>query len=828
MNQSPEIPPNCQWAIFLRNHDELTLEMVTDEERDYMYGQYAADPQMRLNVGIRRRLAPLMENSRPRIELMNSLLFTMPGTPIIYYGDEIGMGDNVYLGDRNGVRTPMQWSSDRNAGFSRADPARLYFPVIMDPVYGYEAINVEAQERSPASLLHWMKRLIALRRQHTVFGRGSLEFIRTDNRKVLTYVRRYEDQVVLCVANLARTVQPVFVPVAEFAGLTPVELLGQTQFPKLTEDPLFLTLAPYGFYWFQLQETVVPATARAPVTPEEHAELPAFFAGVAWDSVLDGPMRTLIERQALVPFLQRQRWFGGKARQVSSARLADWTTIRRGAHPAFLAIVEAHYAGGASERYVLPLAMSSGHEADAIERQHPGAVLARISGARKGLLYDGLFDDGTCTTLLATMQEGRELRMKSGLLRATNLALTADRAPADAILPVIRGGADQSNTSVMFDQQLVLKMFRRIEAGPNPDVEITGFLTARGFARVPALAGAIDYHRPGDDAASVVMLQRYVWNQGNGWHVTMEELGRYLERAAASAPPTLPATDARAWLWSGASEPPAGVVESVSTYLATAEILGRRTGELHVELAAGIDPAFAPEPFSSDEIVRAAGAMRQHADEQFALLRQSLPRLDERRRDLAEQVLARAGAIRNSFEGLSDVADGGRRIRCHGDYHLGQVLVTEGDVAILDFEGEPARPLPERRAKWSPLRDVAGMLRSFAYAAMTGLTAATLTRPEDTERLQPWAEFWEAWVSATYLRAYLAATAGAGILPARQGALEALLHGFVVDKAVYELGYELNNRPDWVHVPLSGLLRLGSEPPAQAPHSEGAQPPLHA
>src|SRR5919106_366918 len=401
MNQTPEIPESCQWAIFLRNHDELTLEMVTDEERDYMYAQYAAEPQMRLNVGIRRRLAPLMENSRPRIELMNSLLFSMPGTPILYYGDEIGMGDNVYLGDRNGVRTPMQWSSDRNGGFSRADPGRLFLPAIMDPVYGYDAINVEAQERLPFSLLNWMKRMIALRRQHPVFGRGSIEFIRTDNRKVLTYVRRYQKDVVLCVANLSRAVQPVQVPLVQFGGLTPVEMLGQTEFPRVADQNYFLTLAPYGFYWFQLQEVVTDITARMAPVPEEPATVPALFAGVVWDSILDGSMRSIIERQALVSFLERQRWFGGKARPLASARFVDWTTLRKGAHPAFLTMVETEYRDGGRGRYVLPLAMSSGAEADTIDQQHPSAVLARITGARKGVLYDGIFDDGTCATLLA-------------------------------------------------------------------------------------------------------------------------------------------------------------------------------------------------------------------------------------------------------------------------------------------------------------------------------------------------------------------------------------------------------------------------------------------
>jgi maltose alpha-D-glucosyltransferase/alpha-amylase len=810
MTQTPEIPENCQWGIFLRNHDELTLEMVTDEERDYMYAQYAADPEMRLNVGIRRRLAPLMENSRPRIELMNSLLFSMPGTPIIYYGDEIGMGDNVYLGDRNGVRTPMQWSSDRNAGFSRADPSRLYAPVIMDPVYGYEAINVEAQERSPFSLLHWMKRMIALRKQHPVFGRGSIQFIATGNRKVLTYVRQYGNDIVLCVANLSRAVQPVEIPLAQFEGLALVEMNGQAVFPRVGATPYFLTLAPYGFYWFQLQEAVTSVTARTPVVPEEHAAVPSLLAGVVWDSILDGALRTIIERKALMPFLQRQRWFGGKGRLLTAARFIDWTALRRGAHPAFLTIVEAEFGDGGRELYTLPLAMSSSNDAAAIEETHPSAVLANITGARKGVLYDGLFDDGTCATLLTTVQEQRTLPMKRGRLRTTNTRLTAARAPADTLIPITRSTADQSNTSVVFGKRLILKLFRRIDEGINPDVEIGAFLASRGYTRVPSFMGAISYeadHR--NESSSVAMLQEYIVNQGNGWQVTIEELSRYFERALTRRAPQYSTDAARAWIL-GDDAMPDDVAEAIGAFITTADVLGRRTGELHAWLAdaQGAVAAFTPEPNTAADIRATVSLVRQHVDSQLAFLESSLDRLDDRGRELARGVLARREDLLHHLDEADAVSNGGARIRCHGDYHLGQLLVTEGDIVILDFEGEPARSLAERRRKESPVRDVAGMLRSFSYAALTGLHAATLTRSEDIDRLAPWAELWETWVCATYIRAYLVATHDAPFLPTNMEDFEALLQTFLLDKALYEVAYELNNRPEWVHIPLGGLLRL--------------------
>jgi maltose alpha-D-glucosyltransferase/alpha-amylase len=815
MNQTPEIPPTCQWAIFLRNHDELTLEMVTDEERDYMYAQYAADPQMRLNLGIRRRLAPLMENSRRRIELMNSLLFSMPGTPVIYYGDEIGMGDNVYLGDRNGVRTPMQWSSDRNGGFSRCDPGRLYLPAIMDPVYGYDAINVEAQERAPFSLLHWMKRMIALRKQHQVFGRGSIQFIPTANRKVLTYVRRYKDESVLCIANLARTVQPVEIPLGEFAGLTPVEMLGQTQFPRIGANPYFLTLAPYGFYWFQLQEVVVPITSRTVTAPEEPVAVPSLFAGVVWDSLLDGSMREIVEKHALVPFLERQRWFGAKARGLTRAHFVDWTTLRRGAHPAFLAIVEARYRDGGHERYMLPLAMSSDREARTIEESYPGALLARITGARKGALYDGLYDDGTCATLLASIQEERTIAMQQGTLQADNLSLTPDRAPADTLAPITRTSWDQSNTSVVFGRRLIMKLFRRVEAGPNPDLEIGEFLTEHQFTRVPPLMGSISYASGADLPASVAMLQEFVPNQGNGWQVTIDELGRYFERVASHPSPADASIDvAHAWTFGQVPDPPRQVSEAISAYLATADVLGRRTGELHVTLASNTNPAFAPEVLDAPQMRAASEAMRHRAEAHLNLLHDALPSLDDAIQRDARQVLQERDTLLQQFEDLRHAAAHQTLIRCHGDYHLGQILVTEGDIMILDFEGEPARPLDERRAKASPLKDVAGMLRSFGYATLTAQGAVTQLRPEDAPRLAPWASLWESWVSAAFLRAYLAATRGATFLPPTQERLEAVLRAYMLEKALYELAYELNNRPAWLHIPLTGLLRLRARLPA--------------
>ena len=807
LRQTPDIPEHCQWAMFLRNHDELTLEMVTDEERDYMYQVYAADPQMRINVGIRRRLASLLENSRRRIELMNALLFSMPGTPVIYYGDEIGMGDNIYLGDRNGVRTPMQWTGDRNGGFSRADPAQLYAPLIMDPVYGYQAVNVEAQERSPYSLLNWMKRMIGLRKQTTVFGRGTIEFLPARNRKVLPFVRRDHNDVVLCVANLARSVQPIELDLSQFKGMTPVEMLGLTEFPKIGDLPYFLTLSPYAFYWFRLEQAPTSVTART--VPEIATEVPvppALFVGAAWETLLDGNVRTLIERDLLLPFLMRQRWFGGKARRTRAARFVDWGPLRRGPQPLLLTIVETEFDDGERHQYFLPLTICPAADAKGLIERSPHAVLATITGARKGVLFDAWLDDRFARTLLDALEREEHTATKRGSIRAKKTAAFAGRRGASGDDQLIRRmSLEQSNTSIMYGDLLILKLFRRIEAGINPDLEIGLQLTERaGFDRVPAVAGGFEYLVPGTDTATLAMMQDLIKSQGDGWTHALDEVGRFYEDVGDEAAPSVTGT---AWL--SESTPPESATRTMGAYLGTAARLGRRTAEMHLALASDSENrAFVPEPLVPADLERLTAESALQA-------RQALQMLASVRAELSDDVrLAADGLLQSADFLLERIRSGPRlefvasKIRVHGDYHLGQVLLCEGDFFILDFEGEPARSLAERRLKQSPLKDVAGMIRSFGYAAYAGLFAHTSSRRSELGRLEPWARIWQLCAASAFLGAYYTAVDGALFVPAAPPERDALLEMFVLDKALYELNYELNNRPDWARIPLRGILDL--------------------
>jgi maltose alpha-D-glucosyltransferase/alpha-amylase len=801
LRQTPDIPDNCQWGLFLRNHDELTLEMVTDEERDYMYQTYAVDPQMRINVGIRRRLAPLVENSRRRIELLTSLLFSLPGTPVIYYGDEVGMGDNIYLGDRNGVRTPMQWTEDRNAGFSRADPARLFAPLIMDPVYGYQAINVEAQEGSPSSLLSWMKRLIALRKQFTVFGRGSLQFLSPANRKVLAYVRSHGDEQILCIANLSRTTQPAELDLSAFKGLTPTEMLGLTEFPRVGELPYFLTLPAHGFYWFRLQQAPAPiavqkvAEAAVPVPSEA---LPAFFMGVAWDTLLDGNVRTLIERESLGTFLQRQRWFAGKARSLRTARFVDWGLLHRGPHPIFITIVQADYGDGGHDQYFVPLAVLDGAAAEAMMATSPQAALARVSGARKGVIVDGAVDEDTLRALLDILDHQEAARTKRGVVQIKRTPVFTQVRGEDPLAPR-RLGAEQSNTSVVFGDRLIAKLFRRIEPGPNPDVEVGEYLTTRtSFRRAPRVAAYLSYEPTGvPPATHLAAAWELVDSQGDGWSQALGELRRYYDEVRAHPAPPAELTPGDGPLALAEVAAPQLIDELSGVYIDSAQQLGRRTAELHLALASDTaTPAFAPEPLTREDVAR--------------VVAQAVGQLQALRGSIEPEVFVR---IDRALRVLRD-GDGAptrltaARTRVHGDFHLGQVLWAEGDFYLIDFEGEPARSLEERRRKDSPIKDVASMLRSFSYAAYAALFAHAAGRPDEIERLEPWARAWQLWVGAAFVKGYLTAAGAAPFLPENPVQLASLLNLFPIDKALYELHYELNNRPDWVRIPLRGLTEL--------------------
>jgi maltose alpha-D-glucosyltransferase/alpha-amylase len=818
MAQTPDIPENCQWGIFLRNHDELTLEMVSDEERDYMYLAYSADPRMRINIGIRRRLAPLVDNNRRRIELLNGLLFSFPGTPILYYGDEIGMGDNIYLGDRNGVRTPMQWSGDRNAGFSRASPAKLFSPVIMDPVWGYEAINVEAQQSDPSSLLSWMRNMISLRKLFSVFGRGTLTFLAPENRKVLAYVRQLGDQRILCIANLSRFSQPVTLDLSEFDGMIPIEMVGYVEFPTITRQPYPITLGAYGFFWLELQPSPDAEIEQPQV--EGASSVLSVSNALDWQSIFTSAGMVISER-LLPEFLPRQRWFGAKSRLIAGTELLDWGVLQAAAttqqaSSVALIFTQVNYTQGDPETYLLPLKILLGDEAEALRENAPSAVVgALLSPSGTGVLADALYSDEAGTALLAIIARGSEIPMQKGVLRGMPSSIFEQLRGVATHLPPRRSTAEQSNTSIFFGDRLIMKLFRRRQPGANPDVEIGRFITEEtAFRNIAPFGGSIEYtpsstaDAPGAEPATIAMLQGLVHNEGDGWQWTLEELDRYYESCGSSQFPhaMLPRTGVAIDPNSPAAR---HAKDFAGIYLEAACTLGRRTAEMHLALATPTkDPAFAAEPMDPIYLEALESEILAHGAQAFETLRSSLAGLSDDGVELAGLVLSRRRAILGKFSALASVGATALRTRVHGDYHLGQVLRAKGDFIILDFEGEPARSPAERRAKQSPMKDVAGMVRSFSYAAFAALTRHTSRRPQDFELLEPWARLWEAAVVDEYLYSYRGIAAQSAIVPRDETAFRRLLDVYLLDKALYELVYELNNRPTWVRIPLAGILAL--------------------
>lgn len=791
MRQTPEIPENCQWAIFLRNHDELTLEMVTDTERDYLWETYATDRRARLNLGIRRRLAPLLERDRRRIELMNGLLLSMPGTPVIYYGDELGMGDNIHLGDRDGVRTPMQWSPDRNGGFSRANPASLILPVIMDPSYGYEAVNVETQAADQYSLLNWTRRMLAVRGRHRAFGRGKLRFLYPSNRKILAFIREMPgedgaDETILCVSNLSRIAQAVELDLSAFAGRVPVDIVGGSMFPPVGQLTYLLTLPPFGFFWFLLA-----AEAKLPVWHVEPPQpLPEFSTLVvrhAIDELFAGATLATLERDILPAYIAKRRWFAAKGQAMGDVRVRYAVPLPDSAPtPTMLCEITVE-AGGRTDSYALPL---GGAREDAQGPLIPQLALSRLRRGRDvGYLTDGFALDGFTQGVLSAMRQSLTIPIPDGEIRFVPTHLMADLDLPEA--PEIRRlSAEQSNSSLVVADTLVVKIVRRVLPGVHPEGEMTRYLTENGFANGAPLYGEMVRVDASGTPSTFGLIQGFLRNQGDGWGWTLDFLARVVDELAV--------TNAEG----------EALDEAWRDYDVFAAAIGRRLAEMHALLARPTDAAeFAPEPV--DERIAsdwADGAIEQ-IDDACRLIR-AASIADDATRALADRVLDLQTPLHDAVRRLARQGVGGLRTRVHGDFHLGQALVVQHDAYLIDFEGEPARTMEQRRAKGSPLRDVAGLLRSFDYAAAAAAPGRAAVSPQVEERRLALLAQFRARASETFLAAYKTVLDASEVKWVSRPAQAALQDLFLIEKAAYEIRYEAANRPTWLAIPLRGLDQI--------------------
>ncbi len=811
IRQTPDIPSNCQWALFLRNHDELTLEMVTDKERDYLWAQYAADSRARLNLGIRRRLAPLMERDRRRIELLNSLLLSMPGAPVIYYGDEIGMGDNIHLGDRDGVRTPMQWSPDRNGSFSRADPGSLVLPPIMDPLYGYEAVNVEAQTRDPHSLLNWMRRMLGIRKQQRVFGRGSLRLLYPTNRRILAYLREYSDgasaDTLLCVANLSRSAQAVELDLSAFAGRVPVEMLGGSAFPPVGQLPYLLTLPPYGFYWFMLAAEAQMPSWHTPA-PEPLPDFRTFVIRRSLDELLAEPARRILEQEVLPAYLPKRRWFGAKDERIQHASIAGVIPLPALAPPVLLVHIDVQTRRG-NERYLLPFGFIP-EEAGGNPLPHQLALARVRRGGRVGLLTDAFALDTFARRLIEMLATATSINSGDVRLRfqPTSKMAALTLAPDSEVR---RANVDQSNSSVIVGQQAIVKLFRRIHKGPHPEAEMARYLTEHGFQNVPPLLGEISELDAEGVPTVLAIVETFVFNQGDAWHWSQNVLERAAQTVIA-LPEGVPIDEQ---------------VDIIHQFSSAATVLGKRLGEMHAVLAAATDdPAFQPHAAREQDCQEWVEAARVQLQRAFGVLSAHHEWADDAQRSQAAQVLDHQSQLLERLPALARAGLGSLCMRIHGDLHLGQVLVVTGAAYFIDFEGEPARPLEQRRARSSPLRDVAGLVRSLDYVAASAAAGGGVGQSDVAQaRKQAVVERLHQVSEGAFLSSYAQASRS---LPHQWQAPDSwrtLLDLFLIEKAAYEINYEAANRPTWLPVPLRGLAALvtralSAPSPPEAPVAE--------
>lgn len=808
LEQTPPLPESGQWALFLRNHDELTLEMVTDEERDYMYRMYAQTYQARLNLGIRRRLAPLLGNDRKRIELLNALLFSLPGTPVVYYGDEIGLGENIYLGDRNGVRTPMQWSSDKNAGFSRANPQSLYLPIILDPAYHYEAVNVETQLANPHSLLWWMRRMLALRKRWRALGEGRCEFLQPDNRKILSYVLRFGEEIILVVANLSRFVQPVHLDLAAFKRKVPIELFGGNEFPEITERPYFLTLGPHAFYWFSLGASGGPSFEVA------GGQERRLLVRETWQELFSGGLRLRLET-VLAGYLLQQPWFETKRRilRVSLKETIELPLDSGG--EARLNFVAVEFVGGETELYQVPLACVSGAAAGRLRAERPGRVVAELqrgAGEEAGVLVDAVVLPAFGRALLQLVWQRTRLKSPRGELEGSRISESRVLlSEAVALAPeVLR--LERHNSLLQFGDRILLKLYRRLETGIHPEVELGRWLASQAFPHATRLAGTLDYRDAAGASTTLAVAHDFIPYAKDAWDYTLDALGRYYDRVGS-------------WLAQGVAAPPAPLEairllqedissdasDRIGTYLESARLLGQRTAELHLALAACQETDAAPEPFTPHYQRGLFQSMRNVTTRNLRRLRARSGSLAPDLQPLARKVGELEPVILERFRSVLERRIDAKRIRIHGDCHLSQVLWTGKDFIFFDLEGEARQPLSERRIKRSPLRDAAALVRAFDYAAHAGWHRHVEQGSSGADQFslcEPWIRYWNVWVGVAYLKAYFRRLHGSGLLPAGENQLRDLVRIFLLFRVMAEIGDEEIQGSPALRIPLCAAIYL--------------------
>jgi maltose alpha-D-glucosyltransferase/alpha-amylase len=794
-DQTPAIPDACQWAIFLRNHDELTLEMVTDEERDYMYKVYAKDPKAKINLGIRHRLAPLLENDRRRIELMNSLLFSLPGTPVIYYGDEIGMGDNFYLGDRDGVRTPMQWSPDRNAGFSTTNPQRLYLPVILDPQYHYESVNVETQRGNTSSLFWFMKRIINMRKKYKAFSRGDMRFIQVNNPKILAFTRTYEEETLLIVVNLSKYSQPAEVDVKSFKGFIPVEVFSKNPFPSIKEgSPYFFTLGPHSYQWFELQK---PTSGV-----QKEKGLPRFQID-QWESLLTGETAEVLQNLVLPDYMERAQWFTGKDKTIYSTSVIAHTALPVGENDIEILLIEVTFESGLPEYYQLPLAFVRDEEGRNLAAAHPASIIAELkTGTEAGFLCDAIYTAAFQHTVLHFMAAGKRFMAGGEVVFSASEEVRQQLKDNDESTSRVQSTSEM-HTAITYGNRFFLKMYRKVDKGLHPDVELTRFLSDASLPTT-RYGGVIEW-RLGTNSFTLGMLEKLEENHGDGHHYMLERVANFIERilardrAIVGAYPKL-GSFTRPLAYEKLDDSLKEFIGGNAAELA--RLAGLRLAQIHKGLAAGQEKEVMPEEFSlhyQRSLFSSMSSLVREMGQGIEKMGAGLPV------EILNDVKVLAGkkdilltTLKRIYSKKFDVL----KIRTHGNLGLSHVLLTGKDIVLHDFGGNPLKPYSERRLKRSPMHDVAAMIRSFYYVGYEGFLSSAQMQTEEQNNLLPFAGFWAHYTSSFFINAYLNEVKGTAFIPEDAGDFEVLLQTFLLENALHWFNYEVAHRPQRAVIPL--------------------------
>ncbi len=797
-DQTPEIPENCQWATFLRNHDELTLEMVTDEERDFMYNVYASDRTARINLGIRRRLAPLMDNDRGKIELLNVLLMSLPGTPVLYYGDEIGMGDNYYLGDRDGVRTPMQWNNNENAGFSEANPHSLYLPVIRDTEYSYRWVNVRRQQHNPNSLLNWTRKLLAKRKSFQVFGRGTIQWLKPDNGRILAFVREYEQERVVVVVNLSRHPQSVQLDLAEFEGSKVREVFGQTFFNEVSREPYTITMPGHGYYWLQLEETFTINRDR-----RDLSKVVLSTKNLA-DFMSRANLRAL-ETKVLPKYLSSVEWMGARAGQLDSVKVFDHRLQTNGERHFGWLLLEVNYLEGLPEMIQLPLAFHlKREEVDYSSRQE--AIAFVQNEERSVVLIDALYDEEYRRGLAQGLKEFGEMK---------NFQFIAQESMANTAIQDTTLQHSGTEYVLLHSKDFNIKFYRRVDVVDVPDLEVKRMLNRRGYQAAPQVVGTLHFTPSKRLNATLAIFEERTTSEGNAWDYVLNNMRRFAddmttrlqrkEETEEAHPEEVQVTDTVMY-----KDMPGPIQDLLGPAFVTriAE-LGRTTAAYHTLLEDIEEPGFKSEQLSLHYQRSVYAGLKGDVRSSIDLIKKVLPELNEENRGLAKELLEREEELHARLKRIYAHKIESDKIRIHGDFTMEQVMLTEDSFVIQNFDGDPDRTYSQRRLRRSPSKDIANMMRSINYAVgMVYDESRGGLRKEVAQQLWEWLRTANRYLSAEFLTAYRKATTGTRLLPEDETDLEVLLDVFRIEKALQELRYDLNYRKGQVQIPLRGILEL--------------------